>query len=89
MAKRIEDLRGSDNPSETKVVMSMKDFMNQCTACGGNWGGMLLTGIKRVFPDNYEEVEKKYNSMDFADRGVHAFAFLCEWLHAHGIYDED
>ena len=41
MAKRIEDLRGSDNPSETKVVMSMKDFMNQCTACGGNWGGKI------------------------------------------------
>ncbi len=89
MSKRIEDLRGSGNTSETKVVMSMKDFMNQCTACGGNWGGMLLTGIKRVFPDNYAEVEKEYNSMSFADRGVNAFTFLCDWLNVHGIYDED
>ena len=73
MAKRIEDLRGKDKPSEVKGIMSMKDFMNQCTACGGNWGAMLLTGIKRVFPDNYEEVEKEYNSMDFS----HVFIHLC------------
>lgn len=89
MAVSIEDLRGSNNPPETKGVMSMKDFLNHCTACGGNWGAMLLTGIKRVFPDNYEEVEKKYNSMDFSHGGVYPFMFLCEWLDAHGIYNED
>ena len=89
MAVSIEDLRGSNNPPETKGVMSMKDFLNHCTACGGNWGAMLLTGIKRVFLDNYEEVEKKYNSMDFSHGGVYPFMFLCEWLTAHGIYDED
>ena len=89
MAVSIEDLRGKDKPSEVEGIMSMKDFMNKCTACGGNWGAMLLTGIKRVFPYNYEEVEKEYNSMDFSHGGVYPFMFLCEWLTAHGIYSED
>lgn len=34
-------------------------FFNQCTACGGNWGAMLLTGIKKVFPDSYDEVREQ------------------------------
>ena len=74
MAVSIEDLRGKDKPSEVEGIMSMKDFMNKCTACGGNWGAMLLTGIKRVFPDNYEEVEKEYNSMGFL---MVVFIHLC------------
>lgn len=36
MAVSIEDLRGKDKPSEVEGIMSMKDFMNHCTACGGN-----------------------------------------------------
>ena len=46
--------------------MSMEEFLLNCTACGGNWGAMLLTGIKRVFPEYYTEVEEHYNSMDFS-----------------------
>ena len=32
------------------------EFMNECTACGGNWGGMLLSGIKRLFPEVYDAI---------------------------------
>lgn len=74
------------NDNIGKVKISMDDFFNQCTACGGNWGAMLLTGIKRVFPDGYDTVREQYNSMDFNDGGVRAFAFLCEWVTAHGVY---
>ena len=74
--------------TDGKVKMTMGDFLNQCTACGGNWGGMLLTGIKKVFPDSYDEVEKEYNSMDFSHGGIYPFAFLCDWLTEHGIYEE-
>lgn len=28
--------------------MKMSEFMQNCSTCGGNWGAMLLTGIKRV-----------------------------------------
>ena len=46
--------------------MTMNDFMQNCSACGGNWSAMLLTGIKRVFPEYYDEVNAHYNSMDFS-----------------------
>jgi hypothetical protein len=29
---------------------TMKTFLTHCTPCGGNWGGMLLTGIKELYP---------------------------------------
>ena len=48
---------------------------------------MLLTGIKSVFPDGYDAVREQYNSMDFSDGGVRAFSFLCEWVTAHGVYE--
>ena len=47
--------------------MRFEEFLNNCTACGGNWGAMLLTGIKKVFPEHYDEVSNHYNSMDFSD----------------------
>lgn len=75
------------NDNIGKVKMSMDEFFRQCTACGGNWGAMLLTGIKSVFPDRYDAVREQYNSMDFSDGGVRAFAFLCEWITAHGVYE--
>ena len=65
--------------------MSQKEFLQQCTACGGNWGAMLLTGIKKVFPEHYTEVEEHYNSMDFSGGGVKPFGYLCDWLEEHGI----
>lgn len=46
---------------------SMKEFLTHCTACGGNWGGMLLTGIKKLYPDVWKAIPD--------DMGI--FAFLC------------
>ena len=50
-------------------------------------GAMLLTGIKSVFPGGCDAVREQYNSMDFNDGGVRAFSFLCEWITAHGVYE--
>lgn len=49
---------------------------------------MLLTGIKSVFPEEYEEVKDHYNSMDFSHGGVQAFWYLCDWLDQHGITED-
>lgn len=35
---------------------TFSEFLNECTACGGNWGGMLLSGIKRLFPEVYDAI---------------------------------
>lgn len=28
--------------------MTLKEFVSHCTACGGNWTAMLLSGLKEV-----------------------------------------
>lgn len=32
------------------------EFLDHCIACGGNWGGMLLTGIKEIYPNVYDAI---------------------------------
>lgn len=71
-----------------KVQMTQTEFLKHCSACGGNWGAMLLTGIHKLFPEHYEEVKEHYNSMDFCDGGVRAFEYLCNWLEDHGVIEE-
>lgn len=44
--------------------MSGKEFLNNCTACGGNWTAMLLTGIERCFPEEYKAMENKTYSLE-------------------------
>lgn len=37
--------------------MTQADFFaNHCYACGGDWGAMLLTGIKALYPDVYDAI---------------------------------
>ena len=57
--------------------MSMKDFLDHCTACGGNWGGMFLTGIKRLFPAVYDAIPD--------DMGVQAFGCILHTMLLCGI----
>jgi hypothetical protein len=55
------------------VPMTMDDFLsNHCYACGGNWGAMLLTGIKALYPDVYDAIPD--------NMGHYAFRCLCTVL---------
>jgi hypothetical protein len=36
--------------------MTCDEFLKNCSACGGNWGGMLLTGVKRLYPEVWEVI---------------------------------
>lgn len=56
---------------------SFKNFLDSCSACGGNWGGMFLTGIKRLWPDVYEAIPD--------DMGIYAFNCLCYTLTLCGV----
>lgn len=68
--------------------MKISEFLQNCTACGGNWVAMLLSGIERVFPDSYESVVEEVNKIGFGHGGVPAFAYVCEWLKEHGVIFE-
>ena len=57
--------------------MSMREFLQSCTACGGNWGGMLLSGIKRLFPTVWNAIPN--------DMGAHAWSCICYTLMLLGV----
>lgn len=58
--------------SQTTNPMTMEEFLNHCTACGGNWGGMLLTGLKELYPEVYNAIPD--------DMGMFAWRGICDTL---------
>lgn len=44
--------------------MTGTEFLNNCTACGGNWTAMLMSGIKKLFPEYYDQLEDRTYSFD-------------------------
>ena len=46
--------------------MTCKEFLSHCTACGGNWGGMLLSGIAELYPAVYEAIPDNMGHQAFA-----------------------
>ena len=59
--------------------MELDEFLNHCTACGGNWGGMFLTGIKELFPDVWELIPEHM--------GVFAFSVIGDVLKLLNVKD--
>ena len=57
--------------------MTSRQFIDNCTACGGNWGGMLLTGIHKLWPDVWEAIPD--------DMGIQAWGSLCSVLMLCGV----
>lgn len=49
-------------------AMTCDDFLLHCTACGGNWGGMLLSGVKALYPEVYEAIPN--NMGKYAWQGI-------------------
>lgn len=67
------------------IFMSTDDFVRECTACGGNWATMLLTGIAKVFPRDYSAVLAKVEEIGYAHGGIYAMEYVCDWLWEHGV----
>lgn len=67
----IEAVRAERKP------MTFKQFLDNCTACGGNWGGMFLTGIYKLWPDVWKAIPD--------EMGVQAWSCLCSVLMLCGV----
>ena len=39
--------------------MSSKEFLDKCTAHGGNWASMIMSGIKACFPEYYNTMQDR------------------------------
>lgn len=44
--------------------MKRQEFLNQCSACGGNWTAMIMSGIKEVAPEIYETMPDRAYDFD-------------------------
>ena len=55
----------------------MKAWLKFCTACGGNWGGMLLSGVRDLYPKVWDAIPD--------DMGVFAFDCICSLLVLLGV----
>ena len=38
------------------IPMTFDEFLKKCTCCGGNWGGMLLTGVMELYPSVWDAI---------------------------------
>ena len=54
-----------------------KAFLEYCLACGGNWGGMLLSGIQELYPEVWDAIPD--------DLDVYAFGNICSVLILCGV----
>lgn len=66
-----------NSTEEVFPKMSFKDFLSYCSPCGGDWGQMVLTGIKELYPTIYNMIPE--------DMGVFAFDCLVELLNILNI----
>lgn len=57
--------------------MTFKQFLDNCTACGGNWGGMLLSGINELWPNVWKAIPN--------DMGIQVWECLCSVLVLCGV----
>ena len=63
------------------TTMSMEDFLTHCTQCGGDWGGMLLSGIQALYPEVYHAIPD--------DMGIFAWRCICDTITLLGIKSEE
>ena len=59
--------------------MSTKVFLDHCTACGGDWVSMLLSGIEECFPDDYVRLKAECEEMR-SNSGASEFIHICDFL---------
>ena len=79
--KEVRDSWGDDTLTTTyfaeKTLMTFDKFLTYCTCCGGNWGGMLLTGVRRLYPQGWDAIPN--------DLGINPFKTICALLLLLGV----
>ena len=49
--------------------MSGREFLNNCTAYGGNFAAMIMSGIRKCFPEQYDSMpsDKQYDMFELLE----------------------
>ena len=64
--------------------MSYKEFLEHCTACGGNWVNMLLTGCRELWPEDTKTFEDTHEAFT-TDDGFVQYAAIINFMKEHGV----
>ena len=59
--------------------MTLKEFLSHCTACGGDWVSMLLSGIEECYPDEYIRLKAECDEIN-SNSGSSGFLHICDFL---------
>ena len=59
--------------------MTVRLFLDHCTACGGDWVSMLLSGIKECYPDDYIRLKAECDEIN-SNSGASEFVHICDFL---------
>lgn len=71
--KKVIEICATVTPFNSHI----KDFLSHCTTCGGDWGTMLLTGIKELWPKVWDAIPN--------EMGCFAWVCLCNTLVLCGV----
>ena len=61
--KRVIEEAAKVNPFNGNV----KEWLKHCTCCGGNWGGMFLSGLQVLYPAVYKAIPDDMGLFAMAD----------------------
>ena len=59
--------------------MTVRLFLDHCTACGGDWVSMLLSGIEECYPDDYVRLKTECDEIN-SNSGASEFVHICDFL---------
>ena len=59
--------------------MTVRLFLDHCTACGGDWVSMLLSGIEECYPDDYIRLKAECEEIN-SNSGASEFVHICDFL---------
>lgn len=68
----------------TRTLQLLRDefIKKDCTACGGNWTAMILSGLKKRWPEYYETMpDKSYSFVEAIE--IMDNKLLADWLLRH------
>ena len=59
--------------------MNVRLFLDHCTACGGDWVSMLLSGVEECYPDDYIRLKAECDEIN-SNSGASEFVHICDFL---------
>ena len=64
---------------QNRIHCDLRLFLDHCTACGGDWVSMLLSGIEECYPYDYIRLKTECDEIN-GNSGASEFMHICDFL---------